>query len=258
MPESKNKTPQSKPLTPQAIVQTMNESAEHAGGLSVLVNLSYQSLSGNYKDRDILIRRVIHNKNEYYLDGLALDIQAPRLIKISQITTIHDVTTGRVYANPYLFLRDRFGMDMPQNHPVKAKEKSEASQQPVLTDFARVIQETGPEMTILMFLVAIDGKRNPEERQRVVEYIKHRTPHLNYSDNDLNEYLISLAPDDDSCTMALHYVIEKGKSVIQDFLEAMVDVISMDGTVNVREKAFLARTIDLLEQEGFTFSMPVG
>ncbi len=256
MPENENNVPQPPVLSPKAIVQTMNESAEHAGGLSVLVNLSYQSLSGNYKDRDILIRRVIHNRNEYYLDGFALDIQAPRLIKISQITTIRDVTSGRVYANPYLFLRDRFGMEM-QSMPLGHETEETTSQQPVLTDFARVIQETGPEMTILMFLVAVDGKRQPDERQRVLEYVKYRTPHLNYSDEELNEYLISLAPDEDSCTMALHYVIEKGKSIIQDFLEAMVDIISMDGTINIREKAFLARTIDLLEQEGYTFSMPV-
>ncbi len=240
---------QSTALSPQAIAQTVKESAEHAGGLSVLVTISYQSLSGHYKGRDVLIRRVIHNKNEYYLDGFALDIQAPRLIKISQISAIHDVTSGLDYDNPYVFLKNRFGLEMATSNETE-------TQTPHLTDFARVIQETGPEMTVLMYLVAIDGRRKPAERNLVLEYVKKRTPHLTYNESDLNEYIISLAPDEEACTMALHYVIERGKEVIESFLSVMLDIITADNDVNLHEKAFLARTIDILEQEGYTFTLP--
>jgi len=234
------------PPPPANVKGIMDGSKEANAGISLLVSIKYRSLSGNLKDRDILIRRVIRNKTDFYLDGVAMDIRAPRLIKASQILEVRDITTGRVYQNPMDFIENRLGI--PVAHPEEKKAQN---------DFAKVIERTAQEMTVLMYLVAIDGQRDKREREIVFNYIKSRTSDLIYSDEDLNDYLISLAPDTDSFSVALGHVLQKEKAVVQKFIEAVLDVIMVDGKIDPRERSFLVRLMDVLEKDGYEITLPI-
>jgi len=235
---------------PPAVAGIVGQAQEANTGISLLVTLKYQSLSGNLKERDILIRRVIRNKTELYLDGVAMDIRAPRLIQVSRIREIRDITTGRIYTNPFEFVETRLGV-----HPVGQSAAATPAQKK--NDFAQVIERTGHEMTVLMYLVAIDGKRDKSERDTVFKYIRSRTPDLTYPDSDLEEYLISLAPDTESFTAALGQVLKEEKSVVQLFVEAILDVIMVDGRVDDRERSFLVRLMSILEQDGYEITLPL-
>ena len=112
-------------------------------------------------------------------------------------------------------------------------------------------------MTVLMYLSGIDGVRRPAERQKIMDHVRSRTQDLNYSDEELNEYLISLAPDLESFKMALQQVLSKDKDVIQKVVQSMLSVITIDNKIDDRERAFISRIISLLEQEGFEFNLPV-
>ena len=234
------------PPPPANVKGIMDEAKEANVGISLLVSIKYKSLSGHLKDRDILIRRVIQNKTDLYLDGVAMDIRAPRLIKISQILEVRDITTGRVYQNPLDFVEKRLGISV-----------SHTSQKETQNDFSKVIERTAHEMTVLMYLVAIDGSRDKKEREVVFNYIKSRTTDLAYPDADLNDYLISLAPDTDSFSAALGQVLQKEKPVVQRFIETILDVIMIDGKVDPRERSFLIRLMDILEKDGYEITLPI-
>ena len=113
------------------------------------------------------------------------------------------------------------------------------------------INETGAEATVLMYLVSIDNKRTAKERMAVLKYIRERLPHLDYKDEQMNDYLISLAPDDESFSMAFHRCLKKGKLVVEPLLQAVLNVITADGVVHEKERAFLAKLIDWLKQDGY-------
>ncbi len=230
---------------PKSIAETLHKATERNTGASLLVSMRYTSISGNEKERDILIRRVIHNKNNWYIDGVAMDIRAPRLIKVAQIKQIMDVGSGRIYDNPYVFLQNKMGVEI--NNDILPEEPS---------DFSKAIARTHHEITVLMYLVAIDGIRNKNERGAVLDYVKSRTTDLSYSDEELNEYLISIAPDEESFINALHKVLNKDKSTIEAFIRGMLQVITADGTIHEKERAFLVRIINLLEHDGFEISLP--
>lgn len=230
---------------PPVVRETLAASDENRAGVSVKVTIGYESLTGNLKNRDFLIRRVIQNGKNYFLDGVALDINAPRLIKVSQISNIKEFHSGQVYGNPYQFLQNVLGVEVDDSLlPDK------------MTDFAKAVKETGYEITVLMYLVAIDGVRSASERQKVLAYVRRRVPYLNYDESEMNDYLISLAPDEDSFSMALHRVLKKGIIVVQPLMEAILDIIMADGQIHVKERAFLARLIDLLKQAGYEFKLP--
>ena len=242
MPLVDSKTP-----PPPSIKGIMDTSHEANTGISLLVTIKYRSLSGHLKDRDILIRRVIQSKTDLYLDGVAMDIRAPRLIKVSQILEVRDITTGRIYQNPFEFVENRLGITLPQNS-VKKEPKN---------DFSKLIERTAQEMSVLMYLVAIDGKRDKKEREVVFNYIKSRTTDLTYSDSDLEDYLISLAPDTESFSAALGEILKKENSVVQRFIETILDVIMVDGKIDPRERSFLIRQMDVLEQDGYEITLPI-
>ncbi|MDY6408065.1 MAG: hypothetical protein SPL08_05150 [Pseudomonadota bacterium] len=231
---------------PPAIQDIIHDSHETNAGISLLVSIKYKSLSDHLKERDILIRRVIKNKNDLYLDGIAMDIRAPRLIKVSCIIEVHDITSGRVYQNPLDFIENRLGIAVSGNH----------SQKQTNNDFPQVISRTAHEMTVLMYLVAIDGHREKSERETVFRYIKSRTQDLVYPDSELNDYLIALAPDTESFTIALQEVLKKEKSVVQHFVETILDIIMVDGHIDPRERNFLIRLMSVLEQEGYEITLP--
>lgn len=229
---------------PSEIHETLHSGHETRVGVSMLVGITYKSISGNYKDRDFLIRRVIQGKNEIYIDGLATDIRAPRLVKVSQIDQIRDIGSGRIYDNAYRFLQDKLGITVADDI---LPEK--------LSEFAKVIEQMYNEITVLMYVVAIDGIREKTERNTVAKYVRAQTPNLNYTDTELDEYLISIAPDAPSAGMAFQKVLAKDKSVLQPFIEALINVIMANGDVNPKEQAFLAKVMDLLESQGFKFDL---
>ena len=230
---------------PVIVQEALTKADEHRAGVSVMTSIGYESVSGNIKNRDFLIRRVIQNKGDYFLDGVAMDIKAPRLVKVAQISYIQDKVSGQTYSNPYKFLQDILGVEVDDSLLPDS-----------MTDFAKAIKETGNEITVLMYLVAIDGVRNAVEREKVLAYIRKRVPYLTYDETKMNDYLISLAPDDDSFSMALSRVLKKGIVVIQPLMETILDIITVDGQVHVKERAFLARLIDLLKQDGYEFNLP--
>ena len=233
------------PAMPKMVQETINEAKEHHSGISILVGINYRSMSGNFKDRDILIRRIVHSKNEMYIDGMAMDIHAPRLIKVSEITRVRDIGTGRVYDNPYQFLHDKLGVELPQAVLPEAKE----------TSFIEVIKRMHHEIAVLMYVVALDGIREKAERQAVAKYVRSQTTDLTYSDEDLNDYLISIAPDAESAGMAFQHILMKDRQSIQSFVEALISVIMSNGKADEKERVFLAKVMDLLEQQGFQFNL---
>ena len=244
---AKEQEPTSQNL-PKTVAEHLGSKDERGIGISMLVSMSYKSLSGNVKNRDILIRRVVQSHGEFFINGLAMDIKAPRLIKVKDISEIRDVITGKVYTNPVEFIENRLGIPL-----VSDAQKAKSVQ----SDFQKVIERTGPAMTVLMYLSGIDGVRRPAERQKIMDHVRSRTQDLNYSDEELNEYLISLAPDLESFKMALQQVLSKDKDVIQKVVQSMLSVITIDNKIDDRERAFISRIISLLEQEGFEFNLPV-
>lgn len=235
-------------IIPQSIQTHLNAKDERATGISMLVSMSYKSMTGHVKDRDILVRKVVQSRGEFFIHGLAMDIKAPRLIKVRDIEKIQDMTSGKIYTNPVEFIEQRLGVPMVLDTKQATEKKS---------DFQKVIERTGPAMTVLMFLSGVDGRRGPIERQKIIEHVRSRTTDLNYTDDEINDYLIALAPDLESFKLALQQVLSKDKSVVQSVVQSMLGVITADGAVADRERAFLSRIISLLEQEGFEFNLPI-
>lgn len=242
------------PPAPQAVQSLYTKAHEENAGISLLASVEYESISGNMKSRDILIRRVIKTGDKYYLDAIAMDIKAPRLIPVLHIKKIQGIASGRIYEDPMKFIQERLGVQIE----TQENQKGTAVETPTeKNDFSQVVERTGHEMAVLMYLVAIDGKRNKEEREKVFKYIKERTRDLTYTDADLDEYLISLAPDEENLQPALAKVLSKDQEVIQKFVEAILDIIMADGKIDDRERNFLIRIMDLLEQDGYEISLPI-
>lgn len=213
-------------------------------GISILVGISYKNAQGVFKDRDFLIRRVVHAKNDMYIDGMAMDIRAPRLVKVSDISQVRDIGTGRIYDDAHKFLQDKLGIEVPDEI---LSEK--------LPEFAKVIERMHNEIAVLMYVVALDGIREKVERGSVAKYVRSRTADLTYTDQELDDYLISIAPDSTSAGMAFQRILLKDKEEIQAFVSALINVIMADGKVKDKERIFLAKVIDLLESRGFQFNL---
>jgi hypothetical protein len=47
------------------------------------------------------------------------------------------------------------------------------------------------------------------------------------------------------------------QSVVQPFVETIMDIIMVDDHVDNRERAFLIRIMDLLEQDGYDIRLPI-
>ncbi len=234
------------PPPPPMIRQVFQGASTHASGISVLVSLSYRSLSGNFKDRDVMIRRAVQNKGDWYLDVLALDIKAPRVIRVGNISRVIDAGTGRIYTNPFEFCQQRLGISVDRG----------IAPEPT-GDFPKVIAKVGDEMAMLMYVVAADGVRLPLERAFVHDYVRARTPEFKYTDAELEAYLIALAPDAESFALALEHAVSKDKSIIPTLIETMLLIITLDDDVRPNERALLDKIVALLEREGFTFQLPI-
>ena len=106
-------TQPSKLEVPNNVSEVLNSSIEIHSGISVKACICYESLSSNTKRRDFLIRRVIKNKEEYFIDGLALDVNSPRLIRVSRISYIIEPATQKVYKDAYVFLQQVSTLHVP-------------------------------------------------------------------------------------------------------------------------------------------------
>ena len=49
---------------PVIVQEALTKADEHRAGVSVMTSIGYESVSGNIKNRDFLIRRVIQNKDD--------------------------------------------------------------------------------------------------------------------------------------------------------------------------------------------------
>jgi len=237
--------PENIPLSPK-VAPVFADSKDEKNGISLLVGMTYHSISGNVKDRDILIRRIMKSNGEYYIVGVAMDIRAPRLIKVAHIQEIRDVISGRVYQNPYDFLAQKFGV-VNTVAPVEQKKKNE---------FSTVVDRTGHEMTVLMYLIAIDSKRDKRERDVVFQFVKNKTQDLTYDDDELTDYLNSLAPDEECFLTSFKEILKQSYESIQQFVETMIDVIMSDGVIDPRERTFLGKVLALLDKQGFNIELP--
>lgn len=231
-------------VSPATLSTDIKNAHETRVGVSMLVGITYKSTDGSIKERDFLIRRIVQVKKDAYIDGIAVDVKAPRLIKASQIIKIDDIGTGRKYDNPYKFLQDKLGISITDD--ILPEQ---------LPTFATVIERMHNEITVLMYVVAIDGIREKTERKVVADYVRSQTPDLTYSDDELDDYLISIAPDATSAGMAFQRILSKDKTVLQPFVEALINVIMANGTADEKERIFLAKVLDLLENKGFRFDL---
>lgn len=231
---------------PSNIKQTLENAEEKRTGIAILVGLTYKSISGNDKTRDFLIRRVIHSDKEMFFEGLAMDIRAPRLVKVSNIQEIRDIATGKLYPNPYQFIQNRLGVHVPNE--ILPEQ---------LPPFAAVLKRVHNEIAVLMYVVALDGIREKVERMAVFDYVKKQTPDLAYSDDELMDYLISVAPDAESAGMAFQRILIKDKKSIQDFVEALIAVIMSNGGADPKQRVFLAKVMELLDQQGFKLNLSI-
>ncbi|MDR2901847.1 MAG: TerB family tellurite resistance protein [Lactobacillales bacterium] len=223
------------------------QQAQEENTRSALVMIRYKSLNGNLKTREILIRKILKNQSDLYIQGVAMDIKAPRLIKVANIQEITDPVTKRKYTDPYQFLKTKLGI----------KIEEEAMTTPKENDFSRAVNSVGNEITVLMYLVAIDGRRRKEERAIVLEYVKNRTPNLAYDEKEMDEYLISVAPDAESFKNALMGALNQDRDSLDAFMTAVLKIITADDHIHEKERHFLTYLVQLLAQKGVLVKLPL-
>ncbi|MBQ4084333.1 MAG: TerB family tellurite resistance protein [Alphaproteobacteria bacterium] len=257
------------------VANAMNSKTVLAKGVSVLVQMEYTSLSGNHKDREVVIRRVVKGRSGTFLDVFCLDIGEPRLVKLQSVLKIYDTDTDEEYTDIVGYLRDRLGIEVPaktsepsvsQNKntavsPMPATFTAPASMpkvmpkpaQPVdvLAGLKEVIALTRHELTAMVFMSAVDGNRDNTEYDEIIKYVRARCPHLSFSDDMLVNYLNRLYPDEESFYQAFEVIIEKEGSVLSLFLESLIHLVYADGVIDENEKNFLESIFAILAVEGY-------
>lgn len=231
-----------------------------AGGISVKVKMKYVSLSGDPKDRPVVIRRVFKNGSHVFIDALCLDINAPRLIKLENIKQITDVASENVYVNVPQFFEQVLGIDLSdvplsQQKPAMPQSKEAMPRSSTLTgsgsEMKTAIDRARYEITALLYISGIDGDRDERELQKVVEYVHKRCPDLSFTDEALMQYLKMNYPDTQSFYYALERILGKEGWVVKMFLEKLMELIVADGKTDEKEKLFLADFLAILQDEGF-------
>ena len=227
-----------------------------AGGISVKVKMKYVSLSGEPKDRPVVIRRVFKNGSHIFIDALCLDINAPRLIKLENIKQITDVA----YVNVPQFFEQVLGIDLSdvplsQQKPAMPQSREAMPRSSTLTgsgsEMKTAIERARYEITALLYISGIDGQRDERELQKVVEYVHKRCPDLSFTDEALMQYLKMNYPDTQSFYYALERILGKEGWVVKMFLEKLMELIVADGKTDEKEKLFLADFLAILQDEGF-------
>ena len=226
-----------------------------AGGISCRVKIKYTSLSGELKDREVVIRRVFKSGSEILIDALCLDINAPRLIKMDNIVQLTDIQNKTLYTKPELFFDEVLGIEVNQKQE-KAQNNNSAPQYQFNSslkngELKTAIDMTRHEITALLFVSGIDGAKDISELKKVIEYVHRRCPNLNFDDAQLMHYLQINYPDTQSFYFALERILGKEGWIVKMFLEKLLELVVADGKKDDREKLFLADFFKILEEEGF-------
>ncbi len=228
-----------------------------AGGISVKVQMKYTSLSGDVKERFVVIRRVFKAGKDVLVDAFCLDINAPRLIKMKNILQIVDLQNRTLYSRPEIFFAEVLGIELPKTvtkEPVKQVPTTPAysfNSSLKNGELKTAIDRTRHEITALLFISAMDGHRHDEELKKVLEYVRKRCPDMSFNDADLMHYLQMNYPDAQSFYFSLERILGKEGWVVKMFLEKLMELIVADGHTDEKEKLFLADFLRILEEEGF-------
>ena len=259
------------------VANAMNSKTVLAKGVSALVQMEYTSLSGNHKDREVVIRRVVKGRSGTFLDVFCLDIQEPRLVKIQSVSKIYDINTDEEHTDVVAYLRDFLGIEVPTRakeetpEPIVQQEKVAPTpvssfsvpapapkampKQTVPTDPLSGLKEavalTRHELTAMVFMSAVDGERDTSEYDEIIKYVHTRCPHLSFSDELLVNYLNRLYPDEESFYQAFEVIIEKEGSVLSLFLETLIHLVYADGVIDENERNFLESIFAILSMEGY-------
>ena len=218
-----------------------------AGGISVNVIMKYISLSGEQKQRDVVIRRVFKNGKGFLVDALCLDIKAPRLIKMDNIEQVIDKRTKKTYSYKEFF-KDILGLkiDEEKDHSTPVMKSSFKN-----GELKTAIDKTRHEITALLFMAGVDGHRDNRELAKIVEYVHKRCPDLTFEDEGLLDYFKLNYPDTQSFYFSLERILGNDGWIVKMFLEKMMALIVADGRIDSKEKMFLADFLRVLEEEGF-------
>ena len=218
-----------------------------AGGISVNVLMKYTSLSGEEKERNVVIRRVFKCGRGYLVDVLCLDLNVPRLIKMQNISKIIDPRTNNSY-DYKTFFRDILGLNIDYH---TATEKTNTKSSLKDGELKTAIDMTRHEITALLFMSGVDGDRDERELKKIVEYVHARCPNLTFDDEGLMRYLRMNYPDTQSFYFSLERIIGNEGWIVKKFLEKMMALVVADGRIDEKEKLFLADFLRVLEEEGF-------
>ena len=230
-------------VTNEKVTKALNSKTILANGISVRLRVVYTSLSGNFKDRDVILRRVVKGRNGTFLDVFCLDIQEPRLIKVQSLSAIYDLNTNQEYSNPVEYLEKELGIEL--------SSKAEAPVSAEMEELKSAIALTRHELTAFVFMSAVDGERDVSEYKEILKYVHARCAHLNFRDDLLVNYLNRLYPDEESFYQACETILNKEGWILSLFLETMIRLIRADGRVDERERAFLESLFAILGMEGY-------
>ena len=231
------------------------------GGLSSKATINYISLSGEEKERNIIIRRIFKSGKNFMIDALCLDINAPRLIKSQNIQKLIDIQSNKTYTDILSFFDEVLEMDVPGDKNAKqedthSKNVSEYSFNSSLKhgELKTAINRTRHEITALLFVSCLDGEKHIDEMQKVVDYVRWRCPDLTIDNQELMHYLENNCPDVQSFYFSLERILGKEGWIVKMFLEKLMELIVSDGNTADKEKLFLADFIRILEEEGFVLN----
>ncbi|MBO5997099.1 MAG: TerB family tellurite resistance protein [Alphaproteobacteria bacterium] len=244
--EGKAETPEKQQVFEQSKKQVQAKNLV-AGGISVNVFMKYTSLSGELKERDVVIRRVFKNGKNYLIDVLCLDVKVPRLIKMENILQIKDKRTNITYSS-YDFFKNVLGLNIDGNDTSSAPVGESRLKD---GEFKTAIDRTRNEITALLFLSTVDGRRDDRELKKIAEYVHKRCPDLTFDDDKLMDYFSMNYPDTQGFYFSLERIIANDGWIVKMFLEKMMSLIVADGKIDEKEKLFLADFLRILEEEGF-------
>ena len=224
------------------------------GGVSTRVKMKYTSLSGELKEREVVIRRVFKSGKDFLIDALCLDINAPRLIKMSNILQLVDIQTKTLYTKSEVFFDEVLGVELnekPKQVQIQPQNEYRFNSSLKNGELKTALDMTRHEITALLFVSGLDGDKDIRELQKVVEYVHRRCPNLSFDDAQLLHYLQINYPDTQSFYFSLERILGKEGWIVKMFLEKLLELVVADGKKDEREKLFLADFFKILQEEGF-------
>lgn len=233
----KRKT-ESEGLPVQDVVQNVSgQQGVLVGGISAGIGIKYSLKRGLIEQHNFVLKRVLKNKEDIYLNVFSDEVPARRLLNISSIIEIKDKVNKIIYRNPYRYLEKSLGIEL-QNAPENYSQ------------FSHAINRTRPGVTALAYLADADGDRAPEEKAIIVDYVRKKCPDLKYDDQEVMDYLARLVPDEESFYEAMVLMLAKENLEIKFFMETVIRLILADGYTHPNEKEFLNELVSIFQSEG--------